>query len=429
MLHSIRISNGQATLCSRYVRTYKYNIENQTGSPVIPNVFSGFNGLTAAATRGALSAVRILTGEFNPANGIGLANTSLAFLGDRLYALGESDLPYSIRLTSNGDIETLGRVDFDGKLFLSMTAHPKVDTDTGEAFAFRYGPVPPYLTYFYFDKDGNKQPDVPIFTLTSPAFLHDFAITKKYAIFADIQITMNPMEMIFGGGSPVGAVASKVPRIGVIPRYAKDESEMRWFDVPGFNVIHATNAWDEDDGNAIVMLAPNILSVEHTLERLDLIHALMEMVRIDLRTGIVSRHPLSARNLDFTVLNPDYVAKKNKYLYAAVGDPMPKISGVVKLDVSKGERQECIVASRMYGPGCFGGEPFFVAKEPGNPEADEDDGYVVSYVHNENTGESRFLVMDAKTPGLQLVATVKLPRRVPYGFHGLFVRESDLKKL
>ncbi|KAL4346383.1 hypothetical protein GQ457_17G019570 [Hibiscus cannabinus] len=429
MLHSIRISNGNATLCSRYVKTYKYSVEKQMGSPVLPNVFSGFNGLTAAATRGALSAVRILTGEFNPANGIGLANTSLSFFGKRLYALGESDLPYSIRLTSTGDVETLGRVDFDGKLFMSMTAHPKIDAETGEAFAFRYGPVPPYLTYFHFDANGNKKPDVPIFSMTRPSFLHDFAITNKYAIFADIQIGMNPMDMIFGGGSPVGADPAKVPRIGVIPRYAKDESEMRWFDVPGFNVIHAVNAWDEDEGNAIVMLAPNILSVEHTMERMELVHALVEKVRIDLRTGIVTRHPVSARNLDFAVLNPAYVGKKNRYVYAAVGDPMPKISGVVKLDVSNGGRKECTVASRMYGAGCYGGEPFFVAKEPENPEAEEDDGYVVSYVHNENTGESRFLVMDAKSADLDIVAAVRLPRRVPYGFHGLFVRETDLQKL
>ncbi|KAE8056070.1 hypothetical protein FH972_012868 [Carpinus fangiana] len=429
MLHSIRISQGKATLCSRYVKTYKYTIESEAGSPLLPNVFSGFNGLTASAARGALSAARILAGQYNPANGIGLANTSLAFFGNRLYALGESDLPYSVRLTSNGDIHTLGRHDFDGQLFMSMTAHPKVDPETGEAFAFRYGPVPPFLTYFRFDAKGAKQADVPIFSMLRPSFLHDFAITNKYAIFADIQIGMNPMEMIVGGGSPVGSDPSKVPRLGVIPRYAKDESEMRWFDVPGFNIIHAINAWDEEDGNEIVMVAPNILSVEHTLERMDLIHALVEKVRIDLRTGIVTRQPISARNLDFAVINQAYVGKKNKFVYAAVGDPMPKISGVVKLDVSKGEREECTVACRMYGPRCYGGEPFFVAREPGNPEAEEDDGYVVSFVHDEKAGESKFLVMDAKSPNLDIVAAVKLPRRVPYGFHGLFVRESDLKNL
>nr|AGT63321.1 carotenoid cleavage dioxygenase 4a [Vitis vinifera] len=426
MLHSIRISQGRAILCSRYVKTYKYTIERRAGSPILPNVFSGFNGLTASAARGALSAARILTGQFNPVNGIGLANTSLALFGGRLYALGESDLPYSLRLKPDGDIETLGRHDFDGKLVMSMTAHPKVDPETGEAFAFRYGPVPPFLTYFRFDAQGRKQPDVPIFSLTSPSFLHDFGITKKYAIFADIQIGMNPVEMVTGG-SPVGIVPNKVPRLGIIPRYAKDESEMRWFNVPGFNIVHSINAWDEED--AIIMVAPNILSVEHTLERLDMIHASVEMVRIDLKTGMVTRHPLSTRNLDFAVINPGYVGKKNKYVYAAVGNPMPKISGVVKLDVSQTERKECIVGSRMYGPGCYGGEPFFVAREPDNPEAEEDDGYIVSYVHDEKSGESKFLVMDAKTPNLDIVAAVRLPRRVPYGFHGLFVRERDIKGL
>ncbi|XP_057477884.1 probable carotenoid cleavage dioxygenase 4, chloroplastic [Actinidia eriantha] len=431
MLHAVKISGGCATLCSRFVKTYKYTIEKQTGAPVIPNVFSGFNGLTAAAARGAITAARTLAGQFNPTQGIGLANTSLALIGNNLYALGESDLPYAVKISDDGDLVTEGRCDFGGKLFVSMTAHPKTDPDTGELFAFRYGPIPPFLTFFRFDAAGNKMPDVPIFSMTTPSLLHDFAITKKYAVFADIQIGMNPMEMIVGNGSPVGTDPAKVPRLGVIPRYATDESEMRWFDVPGFNIMHAINAWDEDGGDAVVMVAPNILSVEHTLERMDLIHSSIEKVRIDLKMGMVSRHPVAARNLDFAVINQQYTGKKSRYVYAAVGDPMPKISGVVKLDMSLSEsdRRDCTVACRMFGPGCYGGEPFFVAREPNDPETVEDDGYVVTYVHNENTGESRFLVMDARSPNLDIMAAVKLPRRVPYGFHGLFVRESDLQKL
>ncbi|XP_021765560.1 probable carotenoid cleavage dioxygenase 4, chloroplastic [Chenopodium quinoa] len=430
MLHSIRISNGKAILCSRYVKTYKYEIEREAGSSILPNVFSGFNGLIGSAARGSLAAARMIAGQYNPSNGIGLANTSLAFFGNKLYALGESDLPYEVKLTPNGDIQTVGRNDFEGKLFMSMTAHPKVDLETGEAFAFRYGPMPPFLTYFRFDSKGNKQADVPIYSMTSPSFLHDFTITKKYAIFPDIQITMNPSEMILGGGSPVGLDPTKVSRIGVIPRYANDERDMRWFDVPGLNLIHATNAWDEvnEDGNeAIVIVAPNIISAEHTLERMDLVHALIEMIRIDLKTGVVSRQPMSARNLDFTVINPNYLGKKNKYVYAAIGDPMPKITGVVKMDVSVAQdRRECIVASRIFGPRCYGGEPFFVATNPDDPNADEDEGYLISYVHDETTGESRFLVMDTKSPNLDVVASVKLPQRVPYGFHGLFVRDKNL---
>ncbi|TKY70206.1 carotenoid cleavage dioxygenase 4 [Spatholobus suberectus] len=426
MLHALRISQGKPTLCSRYVKTYKYTTENDAGFPLIPNVFSGFNSLVASAARGSLTAARVLTGQFNPTNGIGLANTSLAFFGNRLFALGESDLPYAVNLTPNGDIETIGRHDFDGKLVFSMTAHPKIDPDTGECFAFRYGPVPPFLTYFRFDPNGRKHEDVPIFSMPTPSLIHDFAITKKYAIFSDIQIGMNPLDMI-AGGSPVGSVASKVPRLGILPRDATDESMIKWLDVPGFNIIHAINAWDEDEGRTVVLVAPNILSVEHTLERMELIHAMVEKVRIELDTGIVTRQPVSARNLDFGVINPAFVGKKNRFVYAAIGDPMPKISGVVKLDVSKGEeRKDCTVGCRMYGEGCYGGEPFFVAREE---EGEEDDGYLVTYVHDERKGESRFLVMDAKSPELDVVAAVRLPRRVPYGFHGLFVKESELRKV
>lgn len=433
MLHSLRISKGRATLCSRFVKTNKYTTERNIGCPVVPNFFSSFSSLPACLASGAIYASRVIIGHYNPKMGIGLANTSLALFGNRLYALAESDLPYAVRLTSNGDIETLDRHDFNGKLLANMTAHPKVDPETGEAFAFRYGPIRPFLTYFYFDANGNKLPDVPITSMAHPSFLHDFAITKNYALFPDIQMGIKPVKSILRGGStPIILDPAKVPRVGVIPRYAENESEMRWFDLPGFNPVHVVNAWEEDNGNAIVMLAPNITPVEHALERMDLIHGVMEKVRIDLKTGSVTRQPISSRNLDFAVINPSYLAKKNRYVYSGVGEPLPKISGVVKLDVtSEGDFQECTVASRKYGAGCYGGEPFFVSKAAAAPEninSEEDDGYLLSYVHDENTGESRFLVMDAKSPNLDIVATVKLPQRVPYGFHGLFVKESELNE-
>ncbi|KAL0407960.1 UNVERIFIED_CONTAM: putative carotenoid cleavage dioxygenase 4, chloroplastic [Sesamum radiatum] len=105
--------------------------------------------------------------------------------------------------------------------------------------------------------------------------------------------------------------------------------------------------------------------------------------------------------------------------------------GLVKLDLSLTmiDGGDCTVASRFYGPGWCGGEPFFVARKPNDPTADEDDGYLITYVHNENVGESKFLVMDAKSPTLDIVAVVKLPCWIPCGFHGIFLSESDLNKL
>uniref|UniRef100_A0A1D1Z999 Putative carotenoid cleavage dioxygenase 4, chloroplastic n=1 Tax=Anthurium amnicola TaxID=1678845 RepID=A0A1D1Z999_9ARAE len=428
MLHALLLDgHALATFCSRYVRTYRYLVERDAGAPVLPSVFSGFHGLAGLA-RGAAAAARVLTGQMNPSQGVGLANTSLAYFGGRLFALGESDLPYAMHLCpSSGDVVTLGRWDFDGRLSMGMTAHPKKDPDTGEVFGFRYGPVPPFLTYFRFDAEGNKQPDVPIFSVASTSFLHDFAITPRYAIFCDIQIVMQPWEMVLGGGSPVGADPGKVPRVGLLPRYALSEADMRWFDVPGFNPVHAINAWEEDDGDTVVLVAPNVLSVEHALERMELVHSCVEMVRVDTKTGAVSRAPLSAGNLDFGVINPAYQGRRSRYAYLGVGEPQPKVAGVVKLDMEKKGKEggDCVVARRMYGLGSFGGEPFFVAAPDEGGE--EDDGYLVTYVHDEGSGKSSFLVMDARSPELEVVAEVSLPRRVPYGFHGLFVSEAELR--
>ncbi|XP_057965342.1 probable carotenoid cleavage dioxygenase 4, chloroplastic [Malania oleifera] len=437
MLHSVRISCGRATFCSRYVKTYKYTIERDVGHPVFPTIFSGFHGVAAATARTVLAVARILAGQFNPRNGIGSANTNVAFLGNRLYALCESDLPYAVRLTPDGDIETLGQHSFGGKLVASMAAHPKTDPDTGETFAFRYSLFSPFLTFFHFDPLGNKRPDVPIFSMHDQSFFHDFAITKNYVVFVNIHLGLRLGKLI-RGGSIVGGDPTRIPRLGIIPRYAKDDAEMRWFDVPGFNILHVTNAW-EDDGDdcseaVVVVVAPNVVSMgdeDEVLERLDLMQTRMEKLKLEVETGKVTRYSMSRKNnLELATMNPAYVGKKNRYVYAGVVDRTPRMSGVVKLDVwaAGGEERECTVASREFGSGWYGGEPLFVAREADDPTAAEDDGYLMCYVHNEEENESRLLVMDAKSPRLDVVAAVKLPQRVPYGFHGLFVGESDLRR-
>jgi 9-cis-epoxycarotenoid dioxygenase len=126
------------------------------------------------------------------------------------------------------------------------------------------------------------------------------------------------------------------------------------------------------------------------------------------------------------VIHPGYLGRRNRYGYLGIGDPMPKISGVAKLDLDRAGTGDCTVARRDFGPGCFAGEPFFV---PDDVEGDgnEDDGYLVCYVHNERTGENQFVVMDARSPQLDIVAEVQLPARVPYGFHGMFVTQAELQ--
>ncbi len=57
----------------------------------------------------------------------------------------------------------------------------------------------------------------------------------------------------------------------------------------------------------------------------------------------------------------------------------------------------------------------------------EDDGYLLTYVHDTKLDISHFVVYDARTFDSEPLARVKLPQRVPYGFHCLFVPDQDLK--
>ena len=112
--------------------------------------------------------------------------------------------------------------------------------------------------------------------------------------------------------SPARVDSCKVPRIGVIPRYAKDESEMQWIDSPGFNMMHCFNAWEEDDGETIVMVVTNLSSVELTLERLDLAELTVEKFRIHVKNWTYESHPVSTKVLDMGGINPAYAGKKNR---------------------------------------------------------------------------------------------------------------------
>ena len=66
----------------------------------------------------------------------------------------------------------------------------------------------------------------------------------------------------------------------------------------------------------------------------------------------------------------------------------------------------------------MGSEFVFVPSAPG---AGEDEGWLLGFVYDGPSDTSELLILDAHDFGSDPVATVRLPRRVPVGFHGNWI--------
>ncbi|KAI5390192.1 Dixin, variant 2 [Lathyrus oleraceus] len=119
---------------------------------------------------------------FDVSYGHGTANTALVYHHQKLLALSEGDKPYAIKILEDGDLQTLGMLDYDKRLGHNFTAHPKVDPFTGEMFTLGYSHTAPYVTYRVISKDGFMQDPVPI-TISDPVLMHDFAIRELFNIY------------------------------------------------------------------------------------------------------------------------------------------------------------------------------------------------------------------------------------------------------
>jgi hypothetical protein len=62
---------------------------------------------------------------------------------------------------------------------------------------------------------------------------------------------------------------------------------------------------------------------------------------------------------------------------------------------------------------------------PSSPGADEDDGYVMAFVHNPDRGATDLAIIAAQDFTGAPVARVHLPARVPLGFHGSWIADWE----
>ncbi|KAL6972446.1 Dixin [Sarracenia purpurea var. burkii] len=158
-------------------------------------------------------------------------------------------------------------------------------------------------------------------------------------------------------------------------------------------------------------------------------------MRFNMKTGLASQKKLSASIVDFPRVNESYTGRKQRFVYGSIFDNYAKVTGIIKFDLHAGPesgKTKLEVGGNVQdifdlGPGRFGSEAVFVLREAGIT-SEEDDGYLIFYVHDEVNGNSAVYVIDAKTMSANPVAVIELPHRVPYGFHALFVTEEQLRE-
>ena len=392
MIHALTVSEGKAQYRNRWVRTQRFHLERDAGE----SLFGGLADFTNTDPRAE--------GVFPNA-----ANTNIIWHGGKLLALWEAGPPHELNPHT---LETIGPYDFDGKLSGPMTAHPKIDPETRELLFFGYSPFPPYLRYYVADAEGkitrSEDIDVPM-----PTMMHDFIATREHVIFMVFPATFRFEN--FASGTPIRWEPELGTKIGVMPRNG-GSADVRWFEMDPCFVFHPMNAYSEKgkviadvcrfdrlplfgDGGA---LADSSANQPH-----------LSRWTIDLVGGVKEEHRDDSPS-EFPRLDERYAGLPYRYGYTGgrMGETMDGgfFNALFLYDHKSGRRH-----AHDFGLSSFTSEPVFV---PRSPQSAEGDGFLLAVVYQQQENRSDLVILDAENIENKPVATIKLPHRIPYGFHG-----------
>ncbi|ONI33841.1 hypothetical protein PRUPE_1G449300 [Prunus persica] len=285
---------------------------------------------------------------------------------------------------------------------------------------------------------------------------HDIGVTQKYNVIIDHPLTVD-VKRVTMGGPLLKYEKEEYARIGVMPRYGDAES-VKWFEVQTNCTFHILNCFEE--ANEVVVRGCRALTSflpgpdgvlnkyewfskgfnfadDHSAETGYLFSRLYEW-RLNMVSGNVEERNLTGTDfsMDFPFINEQVTGLKHKYGYTQVIDSMAssdtgmgKYGSLAKLYLEEsnstsfveGKCEDLIkVEYHKFEEKNFCSGSVFVARH-GGKGMEEDDGWIVTFVHNEETDVTQVHVIDAKKFESEPIAKLTLPQRVPYGFHATFV--------
>lgn len=382
MLHGVLIEDGKARrYLNRWVRT-----------PAIETA----RGLAAADSGVAPLAMQ------------GSGNVNVVQHGGKTLALPEIGLPFSM----TQDLGTEGLYDFQGKLRSNMTAHPKLDPNTGEMCFFGYDFGPVHLRYHVADASGAIVHSVDIAT-PQATMMHDFGVTATRVIFMDFPVVFD-VDMVAAGRRIPFRWRDDVPaRLGIMPRRGHSE-DVVWIEIPPCYVYHPLNAYDDGDRIVFDVVKHQRTFVDGALSIEDQAPPTLERWIIDPGAQTVDQQVVDDRGQEFPRVDPRVACHRHRYGYGVrAGGPG---SGIAFGDLVKYDMGTGAVITHAVGEGCAASEGVFVPVGGG-----EDEGFVLAPVFDSATDRSHIRIIDATDFSGPPVAKIMLPTRIPFGFHGDFI--------
>ncbi len=400
MVHAFRIEDGRVSYRNRWVRTAKFEREWAAGQALYGTF--GNPATSDAAVRGT------------PYN---VANTNVLFHGGRLLALEEFNPPFEL------DVATLasrGSHDYGGALRGPMTAHPKVDAESGALHAFAYGLQgfgSKRMAYHHINAAGELTRTVE-FDAPYAAMVHDFIVTQRHIVFPIFPLTISPERARRGG--PMLAWEPQLPSLlGVMPRDG-EARDIEWYEGEACCVFHPLNAYDDGDMIVADMLrydaGPGFPGADGRAADPAQAVARLERWRLPLggATRSYSTERLDEQASEYPRLDERYAGRRHRFGYFATTQGEQGRAAVfdelARYDFTRGHKEVYRLPV-----GDFVSEPVFV---PRTADALEGQGYLLAVVYRGREARSDLMIMDAEQISAGPLAIAGLETRVPFGFHG-----------
>ena len=400
LMSMFRIEDGHVDFRTRYVRTERFLAERRARRRLYGKYRNPYTDDPAAPR----------TDRDNTANTYAFAHHGA------LFALREDSHPTEMDPET---LDTKGTFDFDGQLkSRTVCAHPKVDPETGEWWAFGLfseGRLEGEMSLIVADKDGKlireEQFQAPFAGLS-----HDFGVTRDHVIFCIQPLTVDK-DRIAAGGDFYAYDPDLPSAWGIMPRTGTVE-DLRWFNAPRVHVGHVMNCFSE--GTKVIVDAPVAAGNNFPFFRdihgnpTDVDSGFATITRMTFDLGSDSDSP-DVDPLDGVIgemprLDERFAMTKYRYGF------FRSSQGISRVDWQTRD-----LTTFPTTPPTMPQEPIFV---PRSTDAPEGDGFILSLINYYDSNRAALAIFDAQHLDQGPAARVKLPFAQIFSFHGSFVRQS-----